>query len=988
MVKTLNILKYCSLIMLCCLTSMAWSQSRTVTGSVTSGDEKALMPGVSILEKGTSNGAISDGNGQFSLQVSGEFSVLVFSFVGYASQEVVVGNLSNLNITLAPDVANLEEVVVIGYGTVKKSDATGSVTALRSRDFNKGVVNSPQELIAGKIAGVSITSISGAPGNTSTIRIRGGSSLSASNDPLIVIDNVPITNSDLGGSANILSTINPNDIETFTVLKDASATAIYGLRASNGVIMITTKRGSRGLKLNYNATATLYTTPKKLEVYSGDEFRNLINSQYGSIPGHPAPTMLGDANTDWQKEIYQNAVGMDHSISATGTAFKKLPYRVSIGYNNTDGILKTYNFERTTASIGLDPSFFNDALKVSINVKGMINDNNFADQAAIGDAIAYDPTQPVHNGNTRYRGYTTWTTTGSGINGDPVLLGPANPVARLELTDNTSRVKRSIGNVKLDYAIPLIKGLTATLNLAYDVSESVGHNNVKDKTQWVYQPTVEGGRYNPYQGKMNNKLLDFYLNYSKDLKSIDSKFDVTGGYSYAYFHSSGADSTMNAIGESAERTNVYETDYVLLSFFGRANYTFKNKYLLTGTLRADATSRFGGPEGTPWGIFPSVAFAWKIKEEGILKSVETISDLKLRVGYGITGQQDIAGGDYPYLPTYTISDPAARYRFGNTYYNTLRPNPYDANIRWETTTTVNIGLDYGLFENRITGSLDVYHRKTKDLIAYIDVPVGTNFSPFLTTNVGSISNTGIELGINAEVVSNDEWEWNVGYNITFNKNEVTKLNLTDDPNTSVPVGEVQIHKIGYSRASYYVYQQVYDANGKPIENVFVDRNNDGVVNTEDRYIYKKPDATVYMGINSRVRYKNLDLSLSGRASLNNYVYNSVAAGSTYLALYSSLGYIRNMSTAADDTKFTNAVNTRFSDYYIENASYFRLDNINVGYTFSNIVKDKLTIRVGAGVQNAFVITKYSGLDPEISGGVDNNFFPRTRAFLLNLNCTF
>ncbi len=994
MVKSFTVLTYCTIVMLCCLTTVVWSQSRTISGTVTSGDEKLPMPGVSILEKGTPNGVISDANGNFTIQVTSESPVLVISFVGYASQEISVSNHTSVSITMQPDVANLDEVVIIGYGTVKKSDATGAVAVVGSGNFNRGVVNSPQELILGKVPGVSITSISGAPGQTSTIRIRGGSSLNASNNPLIVIDGVPITNSEYGGSPNILSTLNPSEIETFTVLKDASATAIYGLRASNGVIIVTTKRGGKGFKINYKVTATVYTTPKKVDVYNGDEFRNLINQQYADSPA--VTGLLGTDNTDWQDEIYQNSVGIDHNLNFSGTVLKNVPYRVAFGYNNTDGVLKTYNFERTTATLGLDPSFFNNSLKASINVKGMINNNNFADQGAIGDAIAYDPTKPVHNGNVRWRGYTTWTNPGEGIDGTAISLAPANPLARLQLTDNTSKVKRSIGNIKLDYTVPFVTGLTATLNMGYDVAKTEGHNNVQDSTQWIYEPTVSGGRYNPYSSKVNNTLLDFYLNYKKDFKSIESNIDFTGGYSYAYFHSMGGDSTMNKYQEQpAVRVNAYETDNALLSFFGRLNYTYKDRYLLTATLRADATSRFSKDEGRRWGMFPALAFAWKLKEEQFLKSVEALSDLKLRLGYGVTGQQDVSS-DYPYIPTYTRSDDAARYNFGGVFYNTLRPDAYDANIRWEQTAMINAAIDYGFMQNKFTGSIDVYRSESSDLIAVIPVPAGTNFSSVLLTNTGGITNTGIEFSLNAELLSRGDWHWEAGYNITYNKNEITRLNLSDNPNTIVQLGgiggttsgTIQAQKVGYARGTFYVYKQIYDSEGNPIEDVYADLNNDGIINTSDLYLHKKPDATVYMGINSRVTYKDWDFSFSGRASFGNYVYNNVASNSTYAALYSSMGFLRNMSTLADDTKFTTALNTRFSDYYVENASFFRMDNINLGYTFGSLYKEKLSVRLGLGVQNVFVITKYSGLDPEVSGGIDNNFFPRTRAFLLNLNCTF
>lgn len=989
MTKLYQIVRSSLLILLCFAASQALAQNRTITGRITSSDDGSPLPGANILEKGTSNGTVCDGMGNFSLSVH-ENAVLVFSFIGYKAQEIPVSNQTVINVSLGPDVATLNEIVVVGYGTVKKSDATGAVALIDSKAFNKGVVTSPQELLLGKIAGVNITTNSGAPGNASTIRIRGGSSLSASNDPLIVIDGVPISNTSLGGSPNILSTINPNDIETFTVLKDASATAIYGLRASNGVIIITTKRGGKDFKVTYNATATIATAPRKVDVFSGDEFRALLNEQF---PGNSAVlSLLGTANTDWQKEIYKKAAfGQDHNLSVSGTAMNT-PYRVSLGYNNTDGILNTYNFERTTLALSVDPQLPVENLKVSINVKGLYNNNNFADQSAIGDAIAYDPTRPVFNGNTRWRGYTTWTT--GGINGNSINLAPGNPVARLDLTDNTSVVKRSVGNIKFDYELPFVNGLRATLNLGYDYSQTRGHNNARDSTQWVYLPTVAGGRINPYEATAKNQLLDFYVNYTKELPALKSKLEVMGGYSWAHFYSSGSDSTMNQQSEGTTRVNIYQTENFLVSFFGRLNYTWKDKYLLTATLRDDATSRFSPDKR--WGLFPSVALGWKINQESFLKDNTTISDLKLRVGYGVTGQQDIYGNDYPYIPTYTRSDNAARYPFGDTFYNTLRPDGYDANIRWETTTTINAGLDFGFLQNRITGTLDVYHKKSDDLIAYIPVPVGTNFTSSLTTNVGTMTNKGVELGISAEIISNPEVQWVVGYNITYNKNEITKLDLSGDPNFYLPLGGVggttsgtiQAHKVGYQRSAFYVYQQIYDSQGKPVEDAYVDRNNDGNINTSDLYIYKKPDPTVFMGINSRLNYKQWDFAFTGRANFGNYVYNNVAANSTYRTLYNSMEYLSNVSTLANDTKFTTALNTRFSDYYIENASFFRMDNINLGYSFKNVYKEKLNIRVGAGVQNVFVITKYKGIDPEISGGLDNNFFPRTRSYFLTVNCQF
>jgi iron complex outermembrane receptor protein len=989
MQKDYGLMKISLLLLVLLVPFRVLSQSVTVTGQVKSGDDGLTLPGVNVLEKGTNNGTVTDANGMFSILVGDRNATLVFSFVGYSSTEVGVGSQNVLNVVLEADIATLEEVVVIGYGEVKKSDATGSVALITSKSFSRGVVNSPQELVAGKTAGVVVTTNSGAPGNSSTIRIRGGSSLSASNDPLIVVDGVPLSNTNLGGSPNVLSFINPNDVESISVLKDASASAIYGLRASNGVIIITTKRGGSKMKLSYNATGTLYTSPRKVDVLTGDEFRALINEQYA---GNPAVTsLLGTANTDWQDEIYQNAFGQDHNINLSGSALKT-PYRIGVGYNNTDGILKTYNFKRTTVSLSADPTLLNDKLKINVNFKGMHNKNNFADQGAIGDAIGYDPTQPVYNGNTRWRGYTTWTT--GGINGSSINLAPGNPVARLDLTDNTSVVQRAIGNVRADYELPFISGLHAVLNVGFDYADTEGHNNVVDSTQWVYLPTVAGGRRNPYESKARNELLDFYLNYNKELKSIKSRLEVLAGYSWSEFYSEGMDLTMNEASEDTTRVNEFETQYNLLSFFGRVNFDWNEKILVTATLRNDATSRF--PNGNRWGVFPAVAVAYRLSEEAFLKGNPVLSDLKLRAGYGITGQQEIYGNDYPYISTYTRSDNAARYQFGDTFYNTLRPDGYEKNIRWEETTTINAGLDFGFLKNLITGSIDVYQKESNDQIAFIPIPVGTNFTSSLLTNVGGIRNHGIEFNINADVIDREKVQWTVGYNVSYNRNEITKLNLSGDPNFIIPVGgiggttagTIQVQKIGHPRAAFYAYQQIYDQDGKPLEDVYVDRNGDGTINTSDLYVYKQPDPLVMMGINSRLNYGNFDFSFNGRVSLGNYVYNNVAANSTYRSLYSSMGFLYNVTEFANDTKFLVASNTRFSDYYLENASFFRMDNIALGYTFREVYQDRLNVRVGAGVQNAFVITKYSGLDPEVSGGLDNNYFPRTRSFFLNLNVEF
>ncbi|SDS59648.1 iron complex outermembrane recepter protein [Mucilaginibacter mallensis] len=1000
--KKIYFLRYSFLLLFICLSNWVMAQSSTITGRIIDEDNQPL-PGATVIIKGTSISAGTDVNGYFKLtNAPGGQQTLVVRYVGYESLEKPITTANGLvvNLQLKSSSVLLNQVAVIGYGTIKKADATGSVDVVTAKDFNKGAVNSIQDAVSGKLPGVVITSNSGAPGNTSTIRIRGTTSINASSDPLIVIDGVPLSNVVAGGTANILTSINPNDVENITVLKDASATAIYGSRGSSGVILITTKRGTKDFSINYNGTFSLSVIPKEVPVYTASQFRDLINTPSTfSTPGAQAAAqaLLGTANTNWQNQIYQKAFGDDHNLSISGST-KNMPYRVSVGYDDADGVLKTYNFQRTTVAVGLDPSFFNHTLNLHINLKGLYNTNNFADQAAIGSAVNYDPTQSVYNGNTRWRGYTTWTTNGNtNINGAPVTLATANPVARLNETDNTSTNRRSIGNIQADYKIPGIDGLRANVNLGYDYADAFGKNNVLDSTQWIYLPVASGGQKISYNTVNRNQLAEFYLNYKKDLKSIKSVIDVTGGYSFSHFYTEGNTMSSDYNETTFNPSSPYKTEYYLASFFGRLNYTFDSKYILTFTIRDDGTSKFA--PANRWGVFPAGAFAWRIKDEDFMKDNTLFSDLKLRLGYGTTGQQDLTNNNnYPYLPQYTISDNASRYQFGNTFYNTLRPGPYDAGIKWESTTTSNIGLDFGFLNGRLTGSIDAYYKKTKNLLNVVNVPVLTNFAATLLENVGSMQNKGAELSLNAVIIDQKDWHWQMGYNVSFNKNKI--LNLVGstnpgfvqvNPNSGISgttSGTIQANEVGYPINSFYVYQQIYDKNGKPIEDGYVDRNGDGQINSSDLYLDHSPNPTVLMGINSDLAYKRFDFSFSGRVSLGNYDYNNVAAGSTYRGLYSSLGYLSNQTTNASVTQFTTALTTNQSDYYIQNASFFKMDNMNLGYTFPTYIKNKLKLRVSAGVQNVFTITPYKGLDPEIQGGLDNNFFPRARIYQLGVNASF
>ena len=968
------------------VTGMSWAQVISLSGRVTDADTGEPLPGVTVVVKGTTNGTITSSAGIYNLSVE-KGATLQFSYIGYKAIEQVVGESPTINVALHTDLEQLEEVVVIGYGQVKKKDATGSVTAVSSDDFNKGAITSPQDLIIGKTAGVIITSGDGAPGSAATIRIRGGSSMSASNDPLIVIDGVPVDNDGISGMSNPLASINPNDIESFTVLKDASATAIYGSRASNGVILITTKKGGGKFKVSYNGTATVYTVAKTIDVLSASEYRDLVTNLFGT--GSTAYSLMGDASTDWQDKIYRTSFGHDHNLSVSGNA-GELPYRASVGYTNQDGILKTSNIDRTTMSVSLTPILFDNHLHVNLNLKGVYNKTRFANTDAIGAAIQYDPTHPVMDENSVMEGgYYTWMT-GSSFNDQAV----DNPVALINLTHNGAKIYRSIGNMQLDYKLHFLPDMRANLNLAYDYSKTDGNNYTPANTSWT--SSFEGNK-ETYKQNRKMQLFEFYLNYVKNIDPIESKIDVMAGYSWQHFWWKESDYATNVAGTTVNDDTSSKTQNYLVSFYGRLNYTWKDRYLLTFTLRDDGSSRFAS--GNRWGLFPSLALAWKIKDEAFLKNNQVVSDLKLRLGYGITGQQDITDNDYPYLASYTksTSDETAQYQFGNKFYDTLRPEGYDANIKWESTRTYNAGLDFGFMKDRISGSLDYYYRKTNDLINTIPVPAGSNLTNEITTNVGNLKNSGIEFSVNLKPISRQDMMWEIAYNISYNKNEITKLTQTDDPTyigvqtggISGGVGStIQVHSVGYPTNSFYVYKQVYDDNGKPIEGVYVDQNNDGKINSSDLYRYKKPAPDVLMGISSRFNYKNWDCSFSARISLGNYVYNNIASnrGTYYDVFNGGTDYLSNVVKQSEKTKFMTT--QYFSDYYVENGSFFRMDNISLGYQFKNLMQEKINLHLSAMIQNVFIITKYNGLDPEVFGGIDNNLYPRPRMFVLGVNLGF
>lgn len=960
-----------------------WAQDRTVSGTVTSFTGNETLPGVAVRIKGTTSGTITDLDGKYQIQVPSAEAVIEFSFVGYNTEEQQVGNRSVINVQLTEDIETLGEVVVVGYGTQKKSDVTGSVTAISTKDFNKGLVTTPDQLITGKVAGVQITPNNGAPGSGSQIRIRGGASLNASNDPLIVIDGVPIDNSSIAGAPNPLSMINPNDIETYTILKDASATAIYGSRASNGVIIIQTKSGSADQKftIGFNTQHSVSTLPKQVDVLTGDEFRTLVNergrqSQIG---------LLGEASNNWQDAIFQNAYSTDNNLTFTG-GVKNLPYRISLNYLNQEGILKTGKLDRKSVAVNLSPSFLNNHLKAEVNVKGAWTDNRFANQGAIGSAIRFDPTQPIYQDN-EYRGYYEWIDEA----GNLIQLASRNPLGMIEQQNDVSDVRRILGNLKLEYKFHFLPELKAVANVGIDRSESEGSNTNFAVIQNRYSTQIR-----PYSQTKKNDLLDLYLNYAKEIESIASRVDLTAGYSYQDFETENpAYGTRFPERADSVGTLPLPSFYPsrLISFFGRANYTFQDRYVLTATLRRDGSSNFGSVN--QYGLFPSVAFAWRIAEEGFLRESKTVSDLKLRLGYGVTGQQDI--GQFLYLPRYTPSSGTAQYQFGDTFYNVYRAQYFDEGIQWEETATINAGIDFGFWKNRLTGTLDYYKRKTDRLLVNeVAVPAGANLRNRIATNIGNLENEGVEASLNFFVLNSGKLSWEIGLNGTYNQNTITNLTMFDtEENTDIEVGgisggtgnNVQIHRVGLPRNTFSLYQQIYDQNGIPIEGLYVDQDKDGEITEADRVANFSPDPKYLMGFSTRLGYDKLSLSFVLRGAFNNYVYNNINSDvANYRSFASNTEFLQNVPRNVLTTEF--AGQELFSDYYLENASFVRMDNINLSYSIGRVLQNKLDLGVSASVQNVFTITKYSGLDPEIADGIDNNFYPRPRVFTLGLNANF
>lgn len=963
-------------ILLLCV-AFGYAQQITVKGTVKDGSGQPLM-GASVLVKGTSHGTAADFDGNFELKVD-KGVTLVVSSVGYKSREVAA-KAGTMNIVLQEDTQQLEDVVVIGYGAIKKKDLTGSVNLVTDKDFNKAPAVNADQLIQGKIAGVQMTSASGAPGEGQTIRIRGNGSLSLTSNPLIVIDGVPMNDGGVGGSRSIFNSINPEDIESMTVLKDASSTAIFGSRAANGVIMITTKKGkaNQDLKISFNTSIALQDVNDYVDVMNANQFRQTVKG----LNNPAAEALLGNADTNWQKEIYQTAP-MSNSTLVLSGAYKTLPYRVSVGHSYADGILRTDNFKRTNAKISLNPTFFDKSLKLELNANGTYMQNRFANKDAIGAAVEYDPTQSVFGGLAKYGGYHAWVNPNNGSRYD---LAPNNPMAMLKFLDDSSKVYRFIGNAKVDYTLPFFKDITASVNVGIDYSKGEG-DKITDRRMPTSTPGFDGAK-TTYTNKATNKLFDAYINYMKDIKETHN-IGLMVGHSYQSFefdNNSTDYSYFTNPGDNKIVPNIDKNRNVLMSFFGRANYSYKNRYLFTATLRADASSKLNPDDR--WGYFPSVALAWNVSNENFLKDNKTLNELKLRFGYGEVG--NVNGlGDYLFLTNYTRSQDGASYQLGDGFYQTYRPGVTNKNLRWEIGNTLNAGIDFGFLDNLITGTLDVYRKQTKDLIAETTIDPFTNFKNRVNANVGDMENKGIELGLTVTPIRNIEKNirWSFNYNIAYNENKITRM-PDDQPTGGISGGtgnRVQLHREGETPYSFFVYQQVYDAQGNPVENAFVDRNGNGKIDEGDRYLYKSPFAPVTMGFGTDLNYKNWDLNITTRANIGNYVYNNTQSRlDQFGEITANSGFLRNIKANSNFQRHNDQ--SWLSDYYLENASFFKLDNITLGYTFPHT--DKMYIRLYGTVQNVLTITKYSGLDPEVYGGIDNNFYPRPQTYLLGLNVNF
>ncbi len=958
--------------------------------------------GASVLEAGTLNGTTTDLDGNYTLKVSSAEAMVEISFVGYTTVSFKASQVP-ATVTLLEDSEFLDDVVVIGYGTVKKSDMTGSVSAVRADHINKGVVTSPTSLLQGKSAGVVITSGDGAPGSGSTIRIRGGSSLSARNDPLIIIDGLPLSETGISGVGDALASINPNDIESFSILKDASATAIYGSRASNGVIMITTKKGTRGGKIQVAAdfTASVSENTKYVDVLTGDEMREVMK-WYKGVDSE-AYKALGEANTDWQKLIYQLAQTYSGNASIAGSVNQdwiSMPYRVSLGYHNQEGTLLGSLLERETLAISLSPSLLDDHLTINLNGKGMNMDNVFANTGAIGAAVQFDPTQnPYNDSADGLNGYYWWNNDkGTATIDNANAMAVQNPLALLNDKKDLSNAMRFIGNAQFNYKVHGFEALQFNLNLGIGYSKSKGTVDVAPKTEQSFHDTKQSGSgyHSNYNQLKNDQTLEFFANYDKSFGQ--HSISAMAGYSWQHYYNESFNERFKADGTDPSHPSYYldnpktsKSEYFLVSFFGRANYSFDERLNLTATLRNDGTSRFSNNK---WGLFPSFAASYNFHKD---LSSDSISSLKVRASWGQTGQQDLMAGDYPTLSSYKYNTNQSMWYFGNTMIVPITPNGYNADLKWETTTTTNIGFDLGIVDDRLTMSVDAYKRDTKDLINYTPVPAGSNLTNYLNANIGDLTNLGLEMELNLIPVQTIDWSWTLGFNAAYNKTTITRLTTDDERPDYQGVytggisggtgNTIQVHQTGHAPNSFFVYQQIYDKDGNPIEGAYVDRNDDGKINQYDKYCFEKAAPDWTFGFNTNLSYKQWTLAMSAHANVGNYVYNNIASNGDLVSDLWTNNFVNNRYNTVQEHNFRNGAQFH-SDMYVQDASFLKIDNVTLSRSFSMGAEKNMNLNVFATVQNIATFTKYVGIDPEIFSGIDNNMYPRPRTYILGVKFNF
>lgn len=964
---------------LLCFSFTVFAQ-QTLKGVVKEKTTGEGLPGVTVVVKGTNNGTSTNFDGNFELKNVKTGDIIVVTYLGFKEQEVTIGTNFNITVELEESTERLDEIVVVGYGSTTVKDATGSVEAITEKDFTKGNIVTPENLLSGRISGVTINT-SGAPGSGSEIRIRGGSSLGgnlgASNNPLIVIDGLPINEGTVSGSRGILASINPNDIESFSVLKDASATAIYGSRAANGVIIITTKKGKSSYSLDYDLQFNFGELTDRVDVFSAGAFRDIITQRRPGDVG-----LLGNASTDWQDEIFRSSVSTIHNLTVRGSLFETIPTRLSVGFSDIEGSILTSNFNRANVSLSMNPSFFDDHLKISLNYNRAFENSRFGDSGQIGAALRYDPTQPVYDSSNPYGGFYQH------MNGNILQNGTRNPVAELLLRNNTGKVFRQYGNLKFDYKFHFLPELTATVNLGLDKTEGSTIDLNDFDLGRPTQALILNGVDSRGSQERKNELIDLYLNYKNEFGKL--KVDLMAGYSYQRFENFGS-FTGNIFAPNNVRTSFADPDVVNIGYLGRLNLSYNDKYLITLNYRRDGTSRFA-PKNR-WGNFGGAAFAWQVSEEDFLKDSKVISNLKLRVGYGIIGQQNLPGINDLYLQRYRFGNQNSQYLLGNQVISSTIPSEINEDLKWEETASIDIGVDFGLFDNKVTGTLNFFKKNSRDLLA--DSPTSYNFTNSVPQNNGEFETRGIEFSVNTDIISTEDINWNTNFNATFIDREIISLALGQDIqvfNISGGTGSYAVlQREGEAPGSFYVFKQLYDSAGNPIEGAYADLDGNGIINDDDRYIKENPQANIIFGFQSNFNYKNFDLAFNLRANIGNYVYNNVNSSRAQYAFLQDNAVLGNIPSSVLNTNFINTSDVITSDIYIENASFLRMDNITLGYTFDRPIKkfSANSIRVWAGMQNVFTLTNYSGLDPEVSNnGIDNLIYPRARTILLGLNVKF